>query len=234
MDYKVKIRQSVTLVIPLLLSVLAIGCATVGHIVDNLIEPPMYRDSVVYSGTRYHLHEIPLYSTRARMHLASQIEYAFRWWHYIDLPMCICADTLLLPYTIPRDCYTKWKNIPTAEEKAFRTLVGEWSQCIHNLENLECAKLLYAETHNLAPSATLPQDLDVYRGELRPPVKRELFYVCPSDGTYRIGNLTEEPSCSIHGLLSQAKKTYGFLAKHKRLPETSVDEVEAESQVEPK
>lgn len=229
MDCHPRACQIVRMLLSLLILLSAAGCATVGHLVENLTEPPMHRNSVVYAGTRYHLHEIPLYSTRNRRHWADNLAYSFRWWHYVDLPLCLCADTLLLAYTIPRDCYTWWQNLPAAEEKAFGALVVEWSYCKQSLNDLDYAKRRYAHEHGLAPSTPLPQDPDVYRAELRPPANKESFYLCLRGGVYRIGALGDEPSCSIHGSLSQVEETWDFLIKNNRLPETGSGEIETDS-----
>ena len=179
------------------------GCVTCGHIVEDFTREPRSRDSLIYSGTKYHLHEIPLYRTRNRMHWASQLSYSLRWWHYIDLPLCVCADTLLLPYTVPRTSYSHWRAQPTREEIAIRPHIEEFCTCMCNLRGLEAGKLLHVHQHGLGPTESVPQDLDVYRAQMNHPWNQGPFYVCPADGAYVVGGQTEEPACSVHGTASQ-------------------------------
>jgi uncharacterized protein YceK len=85
----------------LCLALSASGCATGGLLVEDLASPPHHRDVLVYAGTRHHAREIQHNRTRSRMHWASQVESLFDWWHFVDLPLCLVADTILLPYTLP-------------------------------------------------------------------------------------------------------------------------------------
>lgn len=206
--------KSLFLALPLMVA----GCATCNHLLEDLMSEPRHRNSVIYAGTKYHLREIPLYQTRNRSHWSSQISYSLRWWHYIDLPLCICADTILLPYTVPRTWYSRWKQQPTSEEIAIRPHMEEYSLCVHNLRDLDIGKQLHAQRHGLGPTESLPQDLDVYRAQMDFPWNRGPFYVCPADGVYTVGEQNEDPSCSIHGTAEQTMEAMEFMYKEKRLP----------------
>jgi len=195
------------------------GCATISRIIKDLQSTSRIQDSLIYAGTKHHLHEIPLYSTRNRNHWASQIAYSFRWWHYVDLPLCFVADTVLLPYTIPRTWYTRRKAQPTKEETAIRPVIKEYSACCHNMRSLEAGKLKYARHHDLGVSGKLPQDLDIYRTQIDFPYNKGPFYICPAEGEYRVGARGEEPACSVHSTLSEASATLDFICKEHRLPE---------------
>lgn len=88
------------------------GCASVGLVVEDAVSPPRYRRSVLYAGTRFHLKELAASRTRQRLHWSSQLEPLFAWWHVVDLPLCLGADTVLLPYTVPRTLHTHWRARP--------------------------------------------------------------------------------------------------------------------------
>lgn len=213
--------QSIAMKSPSLALLLLVGgCATCGHIVEDFMREPRSRDPLIYAGTKYHLDEIPLYRTRSRTHWASQLSNSLRWWHYIDLPLCVCADTLLLPYTVPRTLYPNWRAQPTREEIALRPHMEEFSRCRANLIGLEGGKLLYLQQHGLGPTDSVPQDLDVYRAQMDHPWNEGPFYVCPAGGTYEVAGQNEDPTCSVHGTASQAMQAMEYMYKEKRLPES--------------
>lgn len=219
MDCKPKVRQVVELMLFLTALLFTGGCATSSSIIEDFVYGPC---PLIYAGTRYHLEEIPLYGTRNRTHWASQLGYSFRWWHYVDLPLCLCADTLVLPYTVPRTYYTYLKSRPTKAEIAARPLIEEYATCIRNMRNLEADKVTYVQRHGLGASKELPQDIDFYRDQMTP-YNKGPFYMCPADGEYRVGSQGEEPSCSTHGTLSEATKVLEFVCKEKRLPNSLPD-----------
>lgn len=219
--------------LPALILLTITGCATSSHLVEDFGRAPRSRDSLVYAGTKYHLHEIPLYSTRARMHWGSQIGYSLRWWHYIDLPLCVCADTILLPYTIPRTVYTHWASLPTEEEIAVRPFIEETSACTHNMRDLEVGKLMHTQRHGLGPTDSLPQDLDTYRAQVDVPYNKGPFYVCPASGEYTVGGQGDEPACSVHGSLSDAMEALEFMCRTKRVPSAWQERLERHEQTTP-
>ncbi|MDA3797938.1 MAG: hypothetical protein PF692_02540 [Kiritimatiellae bacterium] len=198
------------------------GCATGGYIAEDLWTSPRSRKPLIYAGTKYHIHEIPLYSTRSRMTMSSQIEYSMKWWHYVDLPLCICADTLLLPYTVPRTWWSNWKAQPTKEELLIRPLIMEYSSCYRNMRNLESDKYWYAQRNGLGQTEALPQNLDVYRNQMDAP-SNDKPYVCPAGGEYAVRGQNEEPKCTVHGTPSETMNAMKFMYKEKRLPESCRD-----------
>lgn len=207
-----------TALLPALL--LAGGCATIGFVVDDFAAEPAHRKSLVYAGTKYHLEEIPRYRTRARMHWASQVGYSFRWWHYVDLPLCLCADTLLLPYTATRAWHTRRSDRPTGADLAARPLIEEYSACVRTMSNLEVDKVTCAQGDGTGPPGEPPQEIGFYRAWMDKPWNKGPFYVCPAGGEYRVGLRGEEPSCSAHGTLSEARRVFEFLCREKRLPDS--------------
>jgi len=214
----------------LILSLLSLatmsGCMTAGYVIQDFKKAPRQRKSLIYAGTKYHQHEIPLYESRDRMTMGDEIDYALRWVHYIDLPLCLCADTVLLPYTIPRTQYSRRKIRPSKEEIAIRPLLQEYHACVSIMSSLKCQKEIYAEMHNLKPSDKLPQNLDIYWAH-----KKGFLFVCPAGGKYIVGAQTEEPYCSIHGTLSEAKATLDFIYKEHRLPKP-ISKSTAKEQIE--
>jgi len=230
MYYRSITVQTFMMVSAIFALLLTTGCATVGHLAEDLTTPPMHRKSVVYAGTKYHLHEIPLYSTRNRNHWASDIAYSFRWWHYIDLPLCLCADTVMLPYTIPRTWYSRWKSSPDEEEIAIRPYIIEYSACIRNMRDIQISKQLYAQSQGLDSSQELPRNLAIMENYSADDLDH---YVCPAGGEYSVGGHDQEPSCSVHGPLSVAKKEMNLMYKEHRLPERAAPQSPVEGSKQP-
>jgi len=88
-----------------------------------------------------------------------------------------------------------------------------------NMRNLEVDKIIHAQRHKLGPTDNLPQDIDFYREQVKQ-FNKGPFYVCPAGGEYTVGQQDEEPACSVHGTLSEIKKSLEFMYKEKRLPES--------------
>lgn len=218
MKSKLRVCQSIEIISLLLALFLVGGCATCSHIIEDFTQEARSRDSLIYAGTKYHRQEMKLNKSRNRSHWSSQISYSMRWWHYIDLPLCAIADTILLPYTAPRTWYSRWKGQPTKEETAIEPYIKEYALCLGNLDGLDADKVTYIQLKKLGPTDNPPQDIEFYREELKE-FNKPPFYECPSGGKYTVGKRDEEPSCSIHGSLSQAKKALYFMCNKKRLPE---------------
>jgi|LAHU01.1.fsa_nt_gb uncharacterized protein YceK len=220
MDRMLPARRIVDLAAPLPVLLLVAGCVTGGRVIQDLGDEARYRDSLVYAGTRYHLEEIPRYRTRARMHWASQAGHAFRWWHYLDLPLCFCADTLLLPYTVPRSWYTHRQNLPSGAKRAVQPLIDEYAACIRAMRELEADKITHAHGVGTGSPGEPPREIGFYRAWMDKPWNKGPFYVCPAGGEYRVGLRGEEPSCSVHGTLSEATRIFEFVCREKRLPDS--------------
>jgi len=221
---KQTIKKQISRLILFLFTLMLIsGCMTAQSIIQDLKgKKPTKRKSLIYAGTKQNYHEISLYESRARMCWASQIEYSFRWITYVDLCFCMVADTVVLPYTIPRTYYSKWRSLQWKEKekkkdcdfRPLREAIGplrdEYQRCWENMRYLDSGKSLFASILGLKPTDELPIDLDVYRIGLDVVVNRRMFpfYVCPAGGKYIIGGQNEKPVCSIHGTISDAFKIY--------------------------
>ncbi len=221
------------LILFLCMLLLISGCMTAQSIIQDLKEKkPTKRKSLIYAGTKANYHEISLYKSRARMCWASQIGYSFRWITYVDLYFCMAADTIVLPYTIPRTYYSQWKSLQWKEKEkkkdrdfcplreAIGPLRDEYQRCAENMRFLEVEKNIFAHALGLKPSDELPTDLDVYRRSIDVPVNRKKapFYICPTGGKYTVGGQNENPVCSVHGSLSNAFKIWVIYSDIYRRP----------------
>jgi hypothetical protein len=145
------------------------------------------------------------------------------------------ADTIVLPYTIPRTYYSQWKCSQWKEKEryfrplrdAIRPLRDEYQRCVENMRCLDVGKYFYADTLGLKPSDELPTDLDIYRRQIDVPINRKNapFYICPAGGKYTIGGQDEEPVCSVHGTLSNAFKIWVIYVDLYRCPTSSYDSI---------
>jgi competence protein ComGC len=96
---------------------------------------------------------------------------------YISIVMGLLVIPLLLSIAIP--------NFVKARE------VAKQNACISNLRQLDGAIQMWAlENKKLADSKVTLQDLSPY---LKQPL------ICPSGGTYRLGLVSDKPTCSIPG-----------------------------------
>lgn len=68
--------------------------------------------------------------------------------------------------------------------------------CVRNLRQIDSAKHQYAMDNNLSAGATMPA-LSIFCGNGSTTYIKGNTPTCPSGGTYTVGNLDTDPTCSI-------------------------------------
>lgn len=68
--------------------------------------------------------------------------------------------------------------------------------CLKNLQTIESAKTNWALEYKM-PETSTPIESDI-----APEFVKGAMPLCPSSGTYTIGAVNDEPSCSVHGVPS--------------------------------
>ncbi len=195
---------------------LILGCATVMYTFDDMpVGKPL-----VYGGTQHHVRELkdmPNKRYRAeRYGRYDMLVYKFSWWHYLDFPLSFAADTLILPYTVPRTLYLARKRRGRRLPPDVAASLDEHRICVRVLKDLASTREAYISHYGLTEEDRLPGSLEAYKDFM---VKSPGdFYTCPAGGVYTPGGWGKEPSCSVHGTVEQARENIGFLIRKHRKP----------------
>lgn len=97
----------------------------------------------------------------------------------VELMVVVMVLGILMAIAVP--------NWVRARETARR------DSCLNNLREIEHAKQRYAMEFRLAGTDA------VNEADIAPEFLKNQFPQCPNGGTYTLGVVDEQPSCSIHG-----------------------------------